>query len=333
MLYRLLHAKLNQFLDVIPTTDILERFSSDLGEIDSNFKAILDAFFFTIAYSIALLLAIVYSVAWYIIPIIFIYLICVFFLSRYYLKNKRELYRLQCSVKLPILSMLADTIGGLSNIRAMKLQDFLGKKFQHLIEEDIKSWLLLNGALCWFRVRMSGLYLIVSIPCYGFIILEFFFSDASPENVAMLVFASSSAIQAVVQMVEKISDFENFMIKYERCLYLRKIPIEENYKDFDLNLNRLDKIIKNPMLGDYHRENFGNLPKFEGKIEFQNVSTQYSQEFEPVLQNLSFVINPNEKIGVVGSYGSGKSSFVKLFWGGLLPATGSIYIDNEKSSD
>lgn len=41
----------------------------------------------------------------------------------------------------------------------------------------------------------------------------------------------------------------------------------------------------------------------EGQIEFRNVSYRYSEEVEPVLKDLSFVIKPMEKIGIVGRTG------------------------------
>ena len=53
----------------------------------------------------------------------------------------------------------------------------------------------------------------------------------------------------------------------------------------------------------------------EGKIEFDSVFMKYSKEGKDVLQNVSFVINPKEKVGIVGRTGAGKVSL--LFFSSL----------------
>ena len=46
----------------------------------------------------------------------------------------------------------------------------------------------------------------------------------------------------------------------------------------------------------------------DGNIQFQNVVLKYRPTTEVVLDNLSFFVNPGEKIGVVGRTGAGKST-------------------------
>lgn len=70
----------------------------------------------------------------------------------------------------------------------------------------------------------------------------------------------------------------------------------------------------------------------EGCIEFQNVSYRYFDGADPVLQNLSFVIKPKEKIGIVGRTGAGKSSLIgALYRLGLV--SGQIFIDGIETAD
>ena len=52
-----------------------------------------------------------------------------------------------------------------------------------------------------------------------------------------------------------------------------------------------------------------------------------------VFENLNFEINKNEKIGLMGKSGSGKSTFINLFSGLLKPSQGSIEIDEKQISD
>jgi ABC-type multidrug transport system fused ATPase/permease subunit len=65
----------------------------------------------------------------------------------------------------------------------------------------------------------------------------------------------------------------------------------------------------------------------EGQVVFQNVTARYGEDSEPVLKNLSFTVNPGEKIGIVGRTGAGKSSLIKLFWMSLKPSEGRVLID------
>jgi len=51
--------------------------------------------------------------------------------------------------------------------------------------------------------------------------------------------------------------------------------------------------------------------KFKGKIEFKNVNFSY-KEGEPILKDLSFLINPGEHAAFVGPTGSGKTTIIRL---------------------
>lgn len=57
------------------------------------------------------------------------------------------------------------------------------------------------------------------------------------------------------------------------------------------------------------------------------MTARYGEDSEPVLKNLSFTVNPGEKIGIVGRTGAGKSSLIKLFWMSLKPSEGQVIID------
>lgn len=62
----------------------------------------------------------------------------------------------------------------------------------------------------------------------------------------------------------------------------------------------------------------------KGNIEFRNVSFSYTQNSEPVIQNLSFRIKPGMKFAIVGPSGSGKSTITKLLLGLYEPTEGEI---------
>lgn len=70
----------------------------------------------------------------------------------------------------------------------------------------------------------------------------------------------------------------------------------------------------------------------EGKIEFKNVFLRYAPTESPVLKNLSFVIFPREKVGIVGRTGAGKSSLIQALFR-LAEMDGAIEIDGVNTSE
>ena len=64
------------------------------------------------------------------------------------------------------------------------------------------------------------------------------------------------------------------------------------------------------------------------KIEARNLYFKYPNTKEYALQNVSFVIQPGEKIAVVGLNGSGKTTLIKLILGLYEPEKGEILIND-----
>ena len=94
--------------------------------------------------------------------------------------------------------------------------------------------------------------------------------------------------------------------------------------------NRIFKII----------DTTSNIPDFgtknedliDGKIVFKNTSFSYIEN-EKVIKNLSFEINNGEKIAIVGSTGSGKTTIVSLISRFYEVQNGSIFIGNHNIKD
>ena len=66
----------------------------------------------------------------------------------------------------------------------------------------------------------------------------------------------------------------------------------------------------------------------KGKIEFKNVSFAYNPE-RPIIQDLSFTIQPGEKVALVGGSGAGKSTVGKLMFRFYDADNGEIKIDGQ----
>lgn len=78
-----------------------------------------------------------------------------------------------------------------------------------------------------------------------------------------------------------------------------------------------------------HKENAAYLNRSDwlGSIEFRDVSFKYPDQNHGCLQNVSFKIEPGEKIALVGKVGSGKTTVAKLILGLHQPDSGSILVD------
>ena len=68
-------------------------------------------------------------------------------------------------------------------------------------------------------------------------------------------------------------------------------------------------------------------PRLSGKIELRNVSFRYTAHSPKVLDDISLVIEPGQKVALVGRTGSGKSTLAKLLLGLYLPTEGEILYD------
>lgn len=66
---------------------------------------------------------------------------------------------------------------------------------------------------------------------------------------------------------------------------------------------------------------------FTSKVEIRNLTFTYDEERGPALVDVDLEIRRGESIGIVGSTGAGKSTFVDLLLGLLEPEQGQILID------
>lgn len=92
------------------------------------------------------------------------------------------------------------------------------------------------------------------------------------------------------------------------------------------SLKALNDVMESP-LDRPHKQQFLHRSKFEGDIEFEDVSFRYPGQPISLYQNLSFKLKAGEKVGIIGSMGAGKTTLVKLLLGFFQPISGSIRID------
>jgi ATP-binding cassette subfamily C protein LapB len=69
-------------------------------------------------------------------------------------------------------------------------------------------------------------------------------------------------------------------------------------------------------------------PILGGSMEFQNVSFAYPGQTTNALNNVSFKIEPGERVAILGRIGSGKSTALRLLLGLYEPSEGSVLVDH-----
>jgi len=99
------------------------------------------------------------------------------------------------------------------------------------------------------------------------------------------------------------------------------------YADAKSAYDVIDGIIKQEQERPEGKE-FVQRDKFKGKIEFKNVTFNYPGSDVPALKDVSFVIQSQEKVAIIGRIGSGKSTIAKLILKLYEPSSGSILIDD-----
>jgi ABC-type multidrug transport system fused ATPase/permease subunit len=67
-------------------------------------------------------------------------------------------------------------------------------------------------------------------------------------------------------------------------------------------------------------------PILRGKIEFVHVAFRYSPD-RPLLEDVSFTVEPGSTVAIVGMSGTGKSTILDLLAGFISPVAGGVYID------
>ena len=68
------------------------------------------------------------------------------------------------------------------------------------------------------------------------------------------------------------------------------------------------------------------MPPIEGRVEFRGVHFGYEED-KPVIEDLNFVVEPGEMIGLAGHSGAGKSTLINLIGRFYEPQEGAVLID------
>ncbi len=174
--------------------------------------------------------------------------------------------------------------------------------------------------LCWLNETMafipSLLTEITNITVFGFgvkLIIDGQFTPGTLLAFTGLLTAFTKPVNEMITMGQTIQEMQVQMERVEDVMS-NPVDVEENTKD----------------LTD---EEWENLDKLKGDIEFKDITFGYSTKGKPLIKNMSIHIEPGSKVALVGASGSGKSTLGKLLSGLYKPWSGEVLLDGKKLSD
>ena len=103
-----------------------------------------------------------------------------------------------------------------------------------------------------------------------------------------------------------------------------------SYANIELDMNAAERIVEYSCL-DTEDQSGNDVPAAwptEGRLEVDGIVAGYAADLPPVLKGLSFKVEKNQRVGVVGRTGAGKSSLTLALFRFLEPREGSIHIDS-----
>ncbi len=98
------------------------------------------------------------------------------------------------------------------------------------------------------------------------------------------------------------------------------------------DMSRLDDVLNNEpqSVGPAMTGHEGRLT---GKLELRDVTFGYGRLAPPLINNFSLVIEPGQRVAVVGATGSGKSTVARLVTGLYQPWSGQVMLDDRPRGD
>lgn len=112
--------------------------------------------------------------------------------------------------------------------------------------------------------------------------------------------------------------------------FQRLIVLWNQLQEVIVSTERINDVLEAEVEEDLAIQPRQTLPRLRGKICFDNVTFRYHKDSDiNILENLSFEIEPEQTVAVVGRSGSGKTTLSKLILGLYLPTDGRVLIDNQ----
>ena len=306
LIYNLKEKMYNKFLNIdlrclndYSTGDLIQRSSSDIETVRKLFSAQLVNAFGSIATII--LVIIVMSLINFKLAMISISLcIVISFLSYVFYGKIGKIFKETDEAESQLMVFIKEALFNIRVIKAFNREDYILKLFREKNEEFNITQNKFMRTFAKFRavndfLTFLQLAIILVVGGYETISDRMNFGDL----IAFVIYINM-IIWPIRQMGQLLSDMAKASVSISRIYEVLDLPEE----DYEYGIRDVS---------------------FSEKIEFKNVSLVINDN--TVLDNISFVINAGESLGVIGSTGSGKSMIVYLLLGLFEATSGEILID------
>ena len=203
------------------------------------------------------------------------------------LKKSFPLFK-QVQTKIDNINLvMRESILGIKIIKALGIEDIQRNRFNE-VNEDLTKASVKSQNMNLLLLPISTLIMNLTVV----IVLWFggnLFVKGNIEIGKIMAF-----INYLLQIMGSIMMLINCMIMFSRA---------------QVSSSRINEVLNtNPSV--INKEDAVKVNNFN--IEFKNVSFRYNDHSDNVLENISVKINEGEKVGIIGSTGCGKTSFVSL---------------------
>ncbi|KAM3862000.1 ATP-binding cassette sub-family C member 4-like [Diretmus argenteus] len=297
-----------RFFDINPIGRILNRFSKDIGYLDSLLPWTFVDFIQVLLQVLGVIAVAAAVIPWILIPVVPL-IIAFLFLRCYFLQTSRDIKRLESTTRSPVFSHLSSSLQGLWTIRAFKVQERFQEMFDAYQDLHTETWFLFLTTSRWFAVRLDGICsLFVAFTAFGCLYLR---NDMESGAVGLALSYAVTLIGMFQWGVRQSAEVENMMTSVERVVEYTELESEAPWET--------------------DKQPPHDWPK-NGSITFDRVNFSYSANGPLVLQNLTTVFTSKEKVGIVGRTGAGKSSLISALFR-LAEPEGRITIDGFLTSE
>ncbi|KAI9594973.1 P-loop containing nucleoside triphosphate hydrolase protein [Syncephalis fuscata] len=288
---KLAHANV-RFFDKTPIGRILNRFSKDISNIDKNIPISL-GFLVVNSTEVIFIIVIISTVAPKFLICCIIIGLCFMIIGAYCIRSSCELKRLESISKSPFLSLVTETLTGVTTIRAFSANRRFIKDCHIKIDTMNCPSYLLSATNQWMAYRSDCLSALITTLCCAFLLLNHESLDAG---------------------------FIGFTLTYALLFSEASVWIVRNANYIELAMNGMERIMEyinveqeKPAIIKHHRP---------------DRSGQLMEKLSPVIRDLSFNLKAGERVGIVGRTGAGKSSLTLAFFRFIEASSGRILVDN-----
>ncbi|MBW4683980.1 MAG: peptidase domain-containing ABC transporter [Komarekiella atlantica HA4396-MV6] len=205
-------------------------------------------------------------------------------------------------------SYLIESLTGIRTVRSLAIEQTVRWRWEELLNNLIKTGF--NAQVIGNRLQiLSG-------------VIEVFV------NTALLWFGATQVIQGELTVGQLVAF--NMLVGNVLSPFQRFSLLWNELQEIIISTERINDVLEAEPEEDLQNKPRKSLGRFRGHIRFQNVTFRYHPESETnVLENISFEIQPEQMVAVVGRSGSGKTTLSKLILGLYPPTNGKVLIDEQ----